>query len=152
MASSSFFVEACRNQTLQSTLTAWVVAQSLKVLGGVFRERRFNFKWFVGTGGMPSSHSSSAAALATSVGLRTGFTSPDFGIAFVFALVVMFDAQSVRRTIGRQAEILNKIGEDIYAQRGIQEERLRELVGHSPTEVLAGALIGIFVALAFGMA
>ena len=98
----NFFVQIIKNRVLMTSLIAWVVAQSMKVALGVIREKRFNFKWFIGTGGMPSSHVSGMMALASSVGFVCGFSSYQFAIAFVLALIVMFDAQGVRRSSGRQ--------------------------------------------------
>lgn len=138
-----------RFDILLTTFIAWFIAQGLKVLLGVLREKRFDFRWFVGTGGMPSSHAAVVSALTTAVGLHTGFTSPSFYIALVFTIVVLFDAQGVRRASGKQAEILNKILDDIYWKKKIQDERLKELIGHTPIEVFTGTLLGIFVALIF---
>lgn len=135
------------NHILSVTIVAWVFTQTLKVALGVIRERRFNFRWFIGTGGMPSSHAAGATALALSSGLELGFSSPVFALAFVFALVTMFDAQGVRRSAGKQAEILNKIMEDIYWQGRIKDEKLKELLGHTSVQVLAGATIGVLIAL-----
>ncbi|MEW5894836.1 MAG: divergent PAP2 family protein [Candidatus Omnitrophota bacterium] len=135
------------NKVLVITLFTWFVAQLIKVINGYFRERRFNFRWFLGTGGMPSSHAAGVAALATACGLEKGFGSVIFGLAAAFAMVTMFDAQGVRRQTGQQAEILNKILDDIYWKGKIEEGRLKELIGHSPFQVFVGALIGI--ALAF---
>jgi acid phosphatase family membrane protein YuiD len=118
----------------------------LKVTIGIIRERRFDFRWFVGTGGMPSTHAAGVSCLATAVGLEYGFDSVYFAIAVVFTIVVMFDAQGVRRATGRQAGILNKIMDDIYWRGRIQEDQLRELIGHTPVEVIIGAILGIFVA------
>jgi acid phosphatase family membrane protein YuiD len=95
---------------------------------------------------MPSSHAATVSALTTAVGLQTGFTSPPFYIALVFTIVVLFDAQGVRRASGEQAEILNKILDDIYWKKKIQEERLKEFLGHTPMEVLTGAVLGILIA------
>lgn len=117
------------------------------MLLGILREKRFDFKWFVGTGGMPSSHAAVVSAFTTAVGLHTGFTSPVFYVALMFTIVVLFDAQGVRRSSGKQAEILNKILDDIYWKKKIQEERLKELIGHTPMEVLAGTFLGILAAL-----
>ena len=144
-----FLSQLGMNRILGVTLLAWFVAQVLKVILGVFRERRFNFKWFVGTGGMPSSHAASVASLATSVGCVSGFDSAVFAATSVVALVVMFDAQGVRRASGKQAGVLNKIIDDIYRNRGIREDRLKELLGHTPVEVIAGAFLGIFLSLLF---
>ena len=138
-----FFLQLGRNKIFITTLLAWFIAQLIKVLIGFIRERKFNFKWLVGTGGMPSSHCAGAAAFATSLGLEFGFDSPFFAIGLVFAIVTMFDAQSARRAIGIQAGILNKMVEDIYFKKPIKEERLIELIGHTPVQVLAGAALGI---------
>ena len=139
-----------RNKILMTTLSAWVIAQTMKVMIGVIRERKFDFRWFVGTGGMPSAHSTGAACLATAIGLDYGFSSVHFALAVSFAIVVMFDAQGVRRATGRQARILNKITEDIYWQGRIDEGRLRELIGHTPVEVIGGVVSGVMIALVAG--
>jgi len=133
------------NRILITTFLAWIVAQSIKVIIGIIREKKFDFRWLISTGGMPSSHTAGVVALATSVGIHTGWDSVYFAIAAVFAVVVMFDAQGVRRTIGRQAYILNKILDDIYWQGKIQEDRLRELIGHTPIEVIMGMVLGIVI-------
>jgi len=143
---SGFF----RNKIFITTLSAWIIAQTLKVSLGVIREKRFDFRWMIGTGGMPSSHAAGAACLATAVGLDYGFDSVYFALAASFAIVVMFDAQGVRRAAGRQARVLNKITEDIYWRGRINENRLRELVGHTPIEVITGALLGIVIAILAG--
>ncbi|MFA5356357.1 MAG: divergent PAP2 family protein [Candidatus Omnitrophota bacterium] len=140
------FLEISRNRVFIITIYGWVIAQAIKVVIGVIRQRRFDFRWLIGTGGMPSSHTAGAACLAAILGLEYGFGSAYFAIAASFAIVVMFDAQGVRRATGKQARILNKMMEDIYWKGRTSEERLRELVGHTPTEVLAGALLGIMVA------
>ena len=145
---NSFFVPLIQNKILWITFGAWFIAQAIKVLFGVIREKRFDFRWFIGTGGLPSSHAAGATALATTCGLNIGFDSPVFALAVVFAIVTMFDAQGVRRSTGRQAEILNKIMDDIYWRGKIEENRLKELIGHTPIEVLIGALLVFFVALA----
>ena len=130
-----------------TTLSAWIIAQTVKVTIGVIRQKRFDFRWFVGTGGMPSSHAAGASCLATAVGLEYGFDTVHFALAAAFALVVMFDAQGVRRASGKQARILNKITEDIYWQGRIDEDKLRELIGHTPVEVIGGFLLGSTIAL-----
>ena len=140
-------LEIARNKVLMSTVLAWLVAQAIKLLTGVFRHRRFDFRWFIGTGGMPSSHTAGAACLATAIGLQYGFSSAYFALAASFTIVVMFDAQGVRRATGKQARILNKIMDDIYWQGRIQENRLRELIGHTPVEVIVGFLLGVAIAL-----
>ena len=141
------FIEIFKNKIFMTTLSAWAIAQTIKVVIGVIRQKRFDFRWFVGTGGMPSSHAAGASCLATAIGLECGFDSVYFALAAAFALVVMFDAQGVRRASGRQARILNKITEDIYWQGRIREDRLRELIGHTPVEVIGGFLVGVVIAL-----
>ena len=140
------FSQVIKNKILITTLSAWLIAQTIKVIFGVLRQKRFDFRWFVGTGGMPSSHAAGASCLATAIGLEYGFNSVYFALAASFAIVVMFDAQGVRRLTGKQAQILNKIMDDIYWQGRIQESRLRELIGHTPVEVIVGFLLGVIVA------
>ena len=143
----SFFQEIVQNRTFLVTVAVWILAQITKVILGVFKEKKFNFRWLIGTGGMPSSHAAGASALATSLGLEYGFNSPLFAVAAVFAVVTMFDAQGVRRATGYQASILNKMMDDIYWKGQIEEQRLKELVGHTPIEVMAGFAFGVFCAL-----
>ncbi len=143
----NFFVTLGKNDVFLAALFSWLLAQTIKVVIGVIRKRRFNFKWFVGAGGMPSSHAATVSSLATSIGLIFGFSSAFFAVTFFFAFIIMFDAQGVRRQSGRQAGVLNKIIEDIYLQRGVKQERLMELLGHTPIQVFIGAAIGILVAL-----
>ncbi len=143
---SELFV-SIRTNPLLASVAGWVLAQTIKVSIGVISKRRFDFKWFVGTGGMPSSHASGVSALAAAVGLSAGFDSAVFAVAAIFAFVVLFDAQTVRRASGKQAELLNKIVDDIHTRKHFQEERLRELLGHTPIEVWSGAIIGILTAL-----
>ncbi len=146
---SNFFSQLSQNRIFITVVVAWFVAQSAKVFLGVITEKRFNFRWFVDTGGMPSSHAATVSALATAVGLQYGLSSPIFAITLVFAWIIMMDAQGFRRSAGKQAEILNVILDDIYWKKNIKEERLKELLGHTPVEVLVGATIGILVAVIF---
>ena len=142
-----FFGELLENKVLIITFLVWIVAQCVKVLLGVIEEKRFNFKWFIGTGGMPSSHAAGATALAVTSGLYLGFDSVGFALAAVFALVTMFDAQGVRRATGQQAQILNKILDDIYWRGKVEAEQLRELIGHTPVQVFVGSLLGFAMSL-----
>ena len=137
--------DALNNKVLIITFLIWAIAQGIKVVLGVIREKRFNFKWFIGTGGMPSSHAAGATALATTCGLELGFDSVVFAFAVVFAVVTMFDAQGVRRSAGQQAAILNKILDDIYWEGKIEENRLMELIGHTPLQVIIGFLLGLIL-------
>lgn len=137
------------NKILMITLLVWAIAQVIKVCLGIIREKRFNFKWFIGTGGMPSSHAAGAMALATTCGLDLGFDSVAFALAVVFAFVTMFDAQGVRRSAGQQAAILNQILDDMYWKGRIEADRLFELIGHSPLQVIIGGILGIILASIF---
>ena len=148
-SSESLLAQLGRNRIFISTLAAWAIAQFLKVLLGVFREKRFNFKWLVRSGGMPSSHAAMSMCLTTSMGLYYGFDSGLFAMALGFAVITMFDAQGVRRHSGRQAAALNKILDDLYAHKGLREEPLNEFLGHMPVEVYAGGALGIVVAVLF---
>ena len=141
----NFLTQLANNRVFTITLICWFAAQFIKIAVAIMREKRFNFKWLIGTGGMPSSHCAATSALATTLGLSYGFDSGVFAIGLGFAIVTMFDAQSARRAIGKQAEILNKMVEDIYFKKPIKEERLAELIGHTPVQVLAGASLGAFL-------
>lgn len=132
---------------LLPALVAWAIAQALKLLLTSVRRRRLNLRALADTGGMPSSHSAIVMGLTTAVGRYDGLSSATFAIALIFSIVVMYDAQGVRRAAGRQAEVLNRLIEDVFAQRGVREERLRELIGHTPFQVLVGAALGIAVGL-----
>ncbi len=125
---------------------ACLIAQSTKIAIGVIQQRRFDFRWFIGTGGMPSTHAAGVTALSAAIGRDVGVQTPLFALAVVFSVITLFDAQGVRRWSGRQAQVLNKMLEDIYFKRRIQEERLKELLGHTPTEVLAGMGVGLLTA------
>lgn len=142
----NILAQLAKNKIFMTTLSAWLIAQGIKVTIGVIRQRKFDFRWLVGTGGMPSAHAAGASCLAAAMGLECGFDSVSFALAASFAIVVMFDAQGVRRATGSQARILNRVMDDIYWQGKIREERLRELVGHTPVEVIIGFLLGIFIA------
>lgn len=141
------FKDISHNKILIITLSVWFIAQSIKVIIGVIQEKRLNFRWFIGTGGMPSSHAAGVTALATTIGLEYGFRSGIFAVASVFALITMFDAQGVRRAAGLQAGVLNKIMEDMYWKGRIESNRLAELLGHSPFQVFVGLFLGLSLAL-----
>jgi len=143
----NFFEEVIRNRIIWASLCSWAVAQSIKVISGLIKEKRFDFRWIMETGGMPSAHSAGVSSMATAVGLYAGFNTMVFAIAAIFALIIMFDAQGLRRASGLQSEALNRLIEDIYLNRGIKQELLKELLGHTPVEVFMGAILGISVAL-----
>jgi uncharacterized protein len=130
---------------LLAPLVAWTIAQAAKLLLTSYRQRRLNLRVLAQTGGMPSSHSAIVMGLTTAVGKYAGVTSAPFAIALIFTFVVMYDAAGLRRAAGRQAEVLNRLVEDLVHMRGVQELRLRELLGHTPFEVIVGAAIGLVV-------
>lgn len=130
-----------------AVFSCWLISQMIKVFRGTVKEKKFNFRWLFDTGGMPSSHSASVASLATSAGLYYGFNTLIFLIVFVFSMITMFDAAGVRRSVGKQAVILNKMLDEVQHQGGFQEKRLKELLGHTPVEVFAGAFLGILLTL-----
>lgn len=140
-------VEFSKNYIFGTTVAAWIIAQFIKVVLGVFREKRFNFRWFVGTGGMPSSHAAGVSALSTSIGISYGFDSALFAVTLVFTLIVLFDAQGVRFSSGKMAEVLNKMLDDIYWKKRLDDKQLKEFLGHTPVEVFAGIALGIIVSL-----
>lgn len=142
-------IEFSKNYIFWTSAGSWIIAQSIKVALGIFREKRFNFRWFVGTGGMPSSHAAGVSSLATSIGVTYGFDSALFAIVLTFTLIVLFDAQGVRLNAGKQAEILNKMLDDIYWKKKLDEQKLKEFIGHTPIEVWAGMALGILISLLF---
>lgn len=129
-------------------LTCGFLVQLSKVLTFLVREKKINVRRIVETGGMPSSHSASVCALTTCVGLREGTGSVLFGVVLYFSLIVMYDAAGLRRAAGRQATLLNRILHEHIQLPGPPHERLRELLGHTPIEVLVGAIIGVLYSLA----
>jgi len=126
---------------------SWFVAQLLKVILGGTLKKKYDFRWLFDTGGMPSAHSATVASLATVTGLYYGFNTIPFLIALLFCLITMFDAAGVRRHFGRQAKILNEMMDDFYTKGAVPEKRVKELLGHTPVEVFAGALTGVLIAL-----
>lgn len=145
--------QLCANQVLVSAATGWMVAQVLKTGLDMFLNRTFNPERLVGSGGMPSSHSSTVCALTTASGLRYGLSSFEFAVSFILAMVVMYDAMGVRRETGKQAKLLNSILlENSWNFNGIEfQEKLKEYVGHTPLQVAAGAILGILLAFLIDM-
>lgn len=136
-----------RNVSIWCGLSAWLIAQSIKMVSHFRRTRLLDFSVLVSTGGMPSAHSAAVSALATSVGLVEGFSTAQFAVAMAFAVIVMFDAQSVRQAAGRQARILNQIVEELFKEHHLSQQKLAELLGHTRLEVFAGMFTGILTAL-----
>lgn len=137
------------NKYIIVPILTWFCIQLFKLLYDLITTRKFNFKRILGAGGMPSSHSAVVVSLATLIGKDIGVDTPMFAIALLFAFVVMYDAAGVRRAAGKQARLLNKIVET-PGLSGLQvQEKLVEVLGHSPKQVFVGALIGIIVGLVF---
>jgi len=132
---------------LLAPLCSWIIAQLTKMICGFYETRRLDFSYLVSTGGMPSAHSSLVAGLATALGLTAGFSSPVFALGLVFALVVMFDASTVRRSAGLQAGLLNDIIDELFQEHHLSEKKLVELLGHTRLEVFMGALIGVLTSI-----
>ena len=146
----NYFADIFLNKILQAAILSWFIAQAIKVIITLIKDRRFDFTRMFGSGGMPSSHASFTVSLATAVGLETSFSSVEFALAAAFAIVVMYDATGVRRSAGEQAKILNKIVESMRSETPSQTgKKLKELLGHTPFEVFAGAVLGIIVAIIF---
>ncbi len=124
-----------------------MLAQLAKGIVVLIQQHRLNFQYIFGAGGMPSSHSALVTALATSAGRVYGVQSAYFAISIVFAAIVMYDAAGVRRAVSIQARILNQMMEDYFHHKGIKQEKLRELIGHTPLQVWVGAIIGVLVGL-----
>ena len=142
-----FFHELFANRTLWICVIAWTVAQGSKILLTLIVDRRLDLRRMFGLGGMPSSHSAVVCALATCCGITSGFDSASFAISAILAMVVMTDAAGIRRAVGKQARMLNEIVQDMIENgRGLTQETLKELLGHTPLEVLVGAVLGILLA------
>jgi uncharacterized protein len=136
------------NPPLALALLAMTTAQGFKFMRTLIRRNRPDFTRLIGTGGMPSAHSASVTALAVAVGLSEGWRSSVFGLAAFFALITMYDATGIRRAAGHQARILNQLVEGLREHHKLDLERLAELLGHTPLEVLVGALYGAVLAFA----
>ncbi len=139
------------SKVLIISVCAWAAAQLIKVFAVLIKEKRLDLRYFVTSGGMPSAHSSTVCALATAVALIQGFDSVAFGITTILAIVVMYDAAGVRRAVSRQSVILNRILREIMVRRPRDEVEhdLRELIGHTPFQVIIGALLGVGIAWAW---
>lgn len=127
----------------------WFCIQVFKVIWDLVETKKFNFKRILGAGGMPSSHSAVVVSLTTMIGRSQGVTSPMFAISLIFAMVVMYDAAGVRREAGKQAHLLNEIINTPGLSDVEVKEKLVEALGHTPVQVLVGAIIGLIVGLIF---
>ena len=131
-------------------ITVWFCIQVFKVIWDLVATHKFNFKRILGAGGMPSSHSAVVTSIATMIGKTQGIDSPIFALAMFFAFVVMYDAAGVRRAAGKQAKLLNKLVETPGLSNIQVQEKLVEVLGHTPMQVIVGATIGVTVGLILG--
>lgn len=146
----TFFTELIQNRILICALAGWTIAQILKTLIHLLFTKKFVAERLVGSGGMPSSHSATVCALATATCIEYGAAGHEFALALILAIIVMYDAIGVRRETGIQARVLNEMiqvisdmGSDMSPQ-----DKLKEFVGHTPLQVLMGAILGISIAIA----
>ena len=138
------------NRTLLCCLTAWFVAQALKIPTYLWVEKKLDWMRFFGSGGMPSSHTAFVVSLTIMTGAQEGFDTAIFAAVAAFATIVMYDATGVRRETGRQAEVLNEILRSVFVDgKPISDDDLKELVGHTKVEVAGGFLVGVAVACAY---
>lgn len=134
------------NEIIIIAFTTWILHQSLKLIIFYITEKRWDIRRFVGAGGMPSTHSALSMCVATTIGIKEGWESPLFALAIVLAFIIMADAAGVRRETGEQAKVLNKIILEFFKEIKLKDKRLKELVGHTPFEVIVGAFMGIVMA------
>ena len=145
-----FWTQLIHNRPLICAAIAWTVAQVIKFILYSFIEKRVDWRRAWGSGGMPSSHSACTLALAVSTGLENGFDSTLFAIAFLVMAIVIYDAMGVRYETGKQGQIINKILAELFVEgKPLTDEKLKELVGHTPFEVIGGMLTGALVLLLF---
>ena len=148
-----FITELLHNRIFVPAALGWMVAQVLKTIIHMILTKQFVAERMVGSGGMPSSHSATVCALATATGMECGAGSPEFAITIMLAIIVMYDAMGVRRETGKQGRVLNEMLE-IFTNMGKEispEKRLKEFVGHTPLQVLMGAILGIAIAVILGI-
>ncbi|MDJ0799388.1 MAG: divergent PAP2 family protein [Calothrix sp. MO_167.B12] len=134
------------NRVLLVALVACIIAQLLKLVIEVIKHRKLDVRVLVTTGGMPSSHSALVTSLAVGVGQTMGWSSSEFALATVFAIIVMYDAAGVRQAAGKQARILNQMIDELFHEHPeFNQDRLKELLGHTPFQVIAGSALGITI-------
>lgn len=147
----TFLQELIQNEILMSAGLSWGLAQIIKTIIHLILTKKFVAERLIGSGGMPSCHSATVCALTTSVIINEGISSPFFALAFIQAIIVMYDAMGVRREAGIQAKVLNEITEVIEKMGSdlSNDEKLKEFVGHTPLQVFVGAILGIIIALIY---
>ena len=144
-----FFVnDILGNYVLVCSMLGWLCASLAKVVILLIRERRLDLRKIFASGGMPSSHSATVSSLAAAVARTDGMGSTNFAISFMFAFIVMYDASGVRRAAGEQAKILNQLVDNFSENKPVyMKKNLKEIIGHTPLEVIVGALLGVLIAL-----
>ncbi|MEO1619750.1 MAG: divergent PAP2 family protein [Cyanobacteria bacterium J06632_3] len=141
------FSEIFHNHVLWVALVACITAQVLKLVFEFAQHRSLNPRVLVETGGMPSAHSALVTALACGVGQTIGWSTPAFAVTSVFAVIVMYDAAGVRQAAGKQAKVLNQILDELFQENAeFNEDRLKELLGHTPVQVIVGSALGVIIA------
>ena len=135
-----------RNKIIIIAFMAWILNQSLKMIVFYITEKKWDIRRFTGAGGMPSTHSALSMCVAITIGIKEGWETPLFALAIVIAFIIMADAAGVRRETGEQAKVLNKIILEFFREIKLKDKRLKELVGHTPFEVIVGAFMGIIMA------
>jgi acid phosphatase family membrane protein YuiD len=135
------------NFPIRSALLTVALTQAFKVIFYYYRDRKINFKHLVSAGGMPSSHAAMVMSLSTSIAYEYGLSSPIFALTLIFSLIIMYDAAGVRRAVERQARVLNRILSDLVETGKVAPHRLQEFLGHTPFEVLIGAILGIVITI-----
>jgi acid phosphatase family membrane protein YuiD len=131
---------------LIAALIAWGIAQVIKVPIEYLETHRWNWSLFLQAGGMPSSHSALIVGITHGIGLSMGFDSPLFALSFAMCMVIIYDATGIRRQAGKHAELINAMINDLTSGHPLKEEQLREVLGHTPLQVLAGIALGLIVA------
>ncbi|QBD77569.1 divergent PAP2 family protein [Ktedonosporobacter rubrisoli] len=135
------------NRVLIASFLAWAIAQIVKTIYAALSQHKLMLSSLVSSGGMPSAHSALVACMATAAGRLDGISSPAFAVAVVLAGIVMYDAAGVRRAVSVQARLLNQILDKLFQGQILSQQKLYELVGHTPIQVFAGGLLGILVGL-----
>lgn len=137
-----------QNKPLMCALLSWLAAQVIKTVIHLLVERKLEWNRLVGMGGMPSSHTAFVFSLCLMMGIQQGFQSPAFAISFALAAVVIYDAMGVRRETGKQGALLNRIVREVLIEgKRITEDELKELVGHTPLEVLGGLVLAVIMVI-----
>ena len=142
----AFFSELWANEVLVAALTAWVLAQVIKVPLDYLYHREWDWSLLLSAGGMPSSHSALVTGVSVAIGLQQGFNSPLFAIAGVLTMIVIYDAIGIRRHAGDHARVLNLMIDELLTGHSLAEKELKEMLGHTPREVVGGMLLGIVAA------